>query len=197
MNYIIGSGWWATSDDTPRIKSGDDIIRSAKFHKLWYKSICKYTNPKKIFIVDSNSPIKPPLNKDDKRIEFVSLDRNYGHPTTTIGRLCGWTRAILLGVSYAQLCDVDYFVYVEQDTLLYGKNIIEYAIKRMIHPYIFGKGTGTPHYIQQSFFIIHKSGFDKFLRGIKRIRASDKEVSPETKFLKIRLIYFLLILLPI
>ena len=95
MRYVIGSGWWATDDSPPkrRKKGGDDLIRSAAFHRVWYESLCRFTNPDKIILVDSASPVPPPLNEGDDRIEFVSLDRNYGHPTTCDSQLSGWSRS--------------------------------------------------------------------------------------------------------
>jgi len=189
MKYVIGSGWWATDEPSleNRMTPGDDIIRSAEFHKLWYKSICKYTNPEKIFIVDSNSPIKPPLNRDDGRIEFVSLDKNYGHSVKSTAKFCGVMRSFLFGVSYAWMCDADYFVYVEQDCLVCGEGIIEYAIDKMSHPYMFGDGSGTPQPTQISIFIIKRSHFTNFLNGLARIEDADHVVSPEEKFARIEL----------
>ena len=109
-NYIIGSGWWcgeANPDDKRKIL-GSDIIRGKEFHKLWYESVCRFTSPEKIFIVDSASPVKPDLNKDDDRIEFFSLTTNAGHSTLHTGKYCGWTRAVLAGIYYAHMCDADY-----------------------------------------------------------------------------------------
>ena len=87
------------------------MIRTPLFHKMWYRSLCRFASPEKIFIVDSNSPVAPPLHLDDARIEFVSLDRNYGHATTCDSKMCGWSRSVLLGAAYALCCDADYFVY--------------------------------------------------------------------------------------
>ena len=193
MKYIIGTGWWSTSDYTyseEREKLGDDLIRSAEFHKLWYNALCEYTNPEKIIIVDSNSPVYPPFNKSDNRIEIISLDKNYGHSVDCNSKYSGWMRSCLLGIYYAYLCDADYFVYIEQDALIYGKNIIEYAIDKMDKPFMFGDGDNTPQLIQQSFFIIRKDGYIKFLNHIDDINYTDKEIAPETKFSSIGLKWF-------
>ena len=84
--YIIGSGWWCdtpasnvvsgSSNDTEVRKYsvtgserkilGDDKIRSESFHQLWYRGVDEFTNPKKIIIVDSNSPVIPSLNPKDR-----------------------------------------------------------------------------------------------------------------------------------
>ncbi|MGU9865530.1 hypothetical protein [Kluyvera ascorbata] len=130
-NYIIGSGWWC-GDNVGRNVRGDDFIRGKDFHKIWYDSIVKNCNPQKIVIVDSASPIKPDL-ADDSRLEFISLNRNWGHSTTLNEKevFCGWTASVILGLQYAALCDTDYFVYIEQDVVLVGDGIIDKIISDM------------------------------------------------------------------
>lgn len=189
MKYIIGSGWWATNDQETekRPLHGTDIIRSTQFHKLWYQSICEFTFPQKIIIVDSSSPLKPPINKSDDRIEFISLDKNYGHSSDCIGKFSGWMRSCLLGVSYAWSCDADYFVYVEQDVLLFGKGIIEHAISKMKHKYMFGDSNTTYWQpLQQSLFLIHKSEFIPFIKRMDEFHKADSKMSPEIKFATIK-----------
>lgn len=194
FNYVIGSGWWSKDNEgfsKERKKLGDDFIRSPEFHHLWYESISRYTTPNKIIIVDSASPQKPPLNLKDGRIEFISLDKNYGHATNCIGKFGGWLRSCLLGVAYAWMCDADYFVYVEQDVLLYGEGIIEHAISRMNHSFMFGRfgqglRTKTPQPLQQSFFIIKKPAYLEFMQRMEQIRGTDQEIFPEIKFTQIR-----------
>jgi len=189
LKYVIGSGWWCTEDPSwgrERKRLGDDLIRTAKFHELWYKSVDRFTDPCKILIVDSASPVRPPVYAGDRRIEIVSLDENYGHSTSCETKFCGYTRSCMMGVAYAWLCDADYFVYVEQDCLLHGEGLIEHAIGQMSHDYMFGGGIGTPQPLQQSLFIIRKSAFRPFLNGLDRIRESDREVSPEVKFARLR-----------
>jgi hypothetical protein len=188
MNYVIGSGWWCSDEEFPegRKKLGDNVIRSQSFHTLWYKSVCAFTDPKKILIIDSNSPLKPPLNLEDSRIEFVSLDENYGAAANCETKFSGWLRSCLLGVCYAWLCEADYFVYIEQDVLISGEGIIEYAISNMKHAFMFGSGEGTPQPIQQSLFIVHRDGFLEFMERMRQIRFSDKEMPPEAKFTRIK-----------
>jgi len=181
-SYIIASGWWCDEDKSERHKIGDDYIRSRDFHELWYKSINTFTNPAKIFIVDSASPVAIPIKENDDRIEVISLLKNPGHPTKHSGKYSGWTVSALMGLEYALHCGVDYFVYVEQDALLYGKNIIEECIKKMTKPYMFGSGDGTCHPLQQSFFIVHKSKIEELINSIHNIGAPDCQVSPEKKF---------------
>lgn len=184
MKYVIGSGWWCAphNEDKRSELIGDDSIRGKDFHQLWYKSICEYTDPQKILIVDSCSPIKPDLNKNDNRLEFISLNLNAGHNTNHVGKYCGCVRAMEVGLLYTLMCDADYYVYVEQDALLYGKGIIEHCISKMRKPIMFGSGEGTPCRTQQSLFIVHKSVIWKFLKRLNAIPYTDKEINPEEKF---------------
>ena len=182
--YVICSGWWCAGDNSDNRKEflGDEIIRGREFHKIWYSAIEKFSSPKKIFIVDSNSPVKPPINPNDPRIEFVSLDQNPGHSTNHPGKFCGYTRSILLGIEYALQCEVDYFVYVEQDALIYGNSIIERCIESMNSPYMFGSGEGVPQKLQQSFFIIDLGHAVRFVSRLRSIPYADGVISPEQKF---------------
>jgi hypothetical protein len=182
-SYIIGSGWWCDEGGKPdRECGGDDAIRSSSFHHLWYASVNTFARPEKIVIVDSASPVPPPLQRDDARIEYLRLRANPGHSTAHTGPHCGWTASVLLGLEYAHCCDVEYFVYVEQDVLLWGEKIVETCIARMQRPYMFGSGDGTAHPLQQSFFVVHRSRMAELVHNVQRIRAIDRLVSPEKKF---------------
>lgn len=184
MKYIIGSGWWCADKtiDTRAELLGDDEIRGQKFHQLWYEAINKYTSPEKIIIVDSCSPLKPTLNKDDARLEFVSLNVNARHSTDHIGKFCGCVRAMQLGLEYTLKCEAEYYVYIEQDALIYGKGIIEHCINQMNKPYMFGTGIGTPLRSQQSLFIIRRDGILPFLQKLNKLKQTDNEICPEEKF---------------
>ncbi len=183
--YVIGTGWWCGSadgsGDRPLAK-GDEIIRGVEFHRLWYAAIDGFTRPGKIFMVDSASPVRPPLNPEDPRIEYVRLDHNAGHSSVHTGRYAGWTRSVLLGIQYANLCQADYFVYVEQDALVFGEGIVEAAITAMRRPFMFGHPGNTPQPLQQSFFVIRRDGFEPFLRRYAAVRSADSRVAPEKKF---------------
>lgn len=185
FNYIVGSGWWCADDKSVDGRNkfhGSDVIRGRDFHKLWYQSICDNTFPQKILIVDSASPVLPELNENDPRLEWISLTFNAGHSTNCTGKYCGWTKAVLLGLEYAMACEADYFVYVEQDVLLKGKGIVEFCIRQMKKPYMFGSGAGTPQVLQQSFFIIRKDGMRRFVDAMHAIQDTDKQLCPEDKF---------------
>ncbi|MGB6020311.1 MAG: hypothetical protein WBF77_12040, partial [Sulfurimonadaceae bacterium] len=138
------------------------------------------TNPKKIYIIDSDSPVKPTI--DPQKEELISLHENAGHPTLHIGKLSGVSRAHLLGMSIAMANEVDYWVYIEQDALIYGENIIEKCIDNMKKPYMFGSGRGTPQPVQHSLMIIRKDGIPTFIKNFNAIKAKDSEISVERKF---------------
>lgn len=182
--YIIGSGWWCNEqeDDGREQFLGSEDIRKSSFHQLWYESINRFCSPQKIVIVDSNSPIKPEINRNDQRIELLSLNVNARHSTNHIGRFCGYSRAIIVALAYAEMCDADYFVYVEQDALLFGDNIVEHCIEIMKTPVVFGESKNCPGKIQQSFFIIKTSYIKTFLQRLKEIPYSDYDLNPEEQF---------------
>lgn len=180
MKYIIGSGWWCSSSDDEREKLyGDNDIRNENFHYHWYAAIRKYTSPTEIIIVDSNSPIKP---KWEIGLKVISLNENAGHSTNHTGKYSGWMRSVIHSMSYAQNCDCDYYVYIEQDALIFGEKIIENCIAKMNKPYMFGKCKDFNNPLQQSFFIIKKEYIDSFLAKIFLIPFSDSEMPPERKF---------------
>ncbi|HEM6846616.1 hypothetical protein OKT23_17240 [Providencia rettgeri] len=182
MKYIIGSGWWCTDDKNNNRDRyyGDDTIRSAAFHREWLASITENTYSVKICIIDSNSPIKPPLLPNN--IIFISLNENGGHATQHTGKYSGWMRSVLHSMSYAQNSDCEYYVYVEQDVLLFGDGIIEFCISKMKKPYMFGKCNLFNNPLQQSFFIIKKDYIDIFLSNIYSIKYRDSQINPEKKF---------------
>lgn len=180
--YVITSGWWCGDDpNEKRVRYGSEEIRSVSFFRKWKKSVLENTKPQKILIVDSNSPTKPDA-EDLNDVEFVSLSENAGHSTAHTGKYCGYMRSVIMGLTYASLCDCDYWVYVEQDALLQGEGIIEHCIEQMEKPYMFGDATGVPQLLQQSMIIIRRDGFEDFLKYLNNIELADNQMPPETKF---------------
>ncbi len=181
--YIVTSGWWCGEvADEIRKKQGSEAIRALSFFDNWKQSVLSHTRPQKIMVLDSASPLKP-SREQLSDIEFISILDNPGHSTKHTGKYSGYMRSIIMGITYASMCDADYWVYIEQDVLLQGKGIIEKCIEEMRTPFMFGSGKGTYQLLQQSFIIIHKSGFDDFIKRITRIKSRDCEVAPESKFL--------------
>ncbi|MTC60658.1 hypothetical protein GKR50_11605 [Providencia rustigianii] len=184
MKYIIGSGWWCAINNNKDRDNyyGDDSIRSSDFHEIWINSILSNSNPERICIIDSNSPIKPNIDPILKNIVFISLNENGGHSTQHTGKYSGWMRSVLHSMSYAQSCDCDYYIYIEQDALLSGSGVIEFCINNMKKPYMFGKCNDFKNPLQQSFFLIKKDYIDIFLSNLYSINYTDKQISPERKF---------------
>jgi len=181
MNYLITTGWWCNDkENLDRSKSfGDDTIRGKDFHQLWYSAIRATGSKANIYIIDSASPVKPEINEGES---LISLVQNFGHSTVCNYKLCGVTRAHILGMNLALLNEYDYWVYIEQDALVYGKGFIENAIKSMKGNMAFGNGKGTAYPAQQSFMIIKKESLSVFINRLHSIKSSDKEISPEMKF---------------
>lgn len=181
MNYVITTGWWCSNknSESREMLIGDDAIRDREFHSFWHESIRKTKSTANIYIIDSASPIKPTLNKDE---HLISLEKNFGHSTRCDYKLSGVTRAHVMGMTVALLNEYEYWVYIEQDALIQGEGIIEKCIKSMKKPMAFGSGKGTPYPAQQSFMIIKTSHISLFLNRLLKIKASDKEISPELKF---------------
>jgi hypothetical protein len=192
--YIVGSGWWC-GDDSLRLKHGDNLIRQSGFHDIWMRGVETFCNPEKIIIVDSNSPIKPNV-KDG--IEFLSLNQNAGHSTNLKKgeKYCGWSASVLLSMHYALHCDCDYFVYIEQDCLLYGDGVIEKQIEHMNSnglDLLYGSGDNTFQPVQVSFFVVKKSYIEKLISKYFSINSDDSELSPEFKLNMVykRVAYFI------
>jgi hypothetical protein len=183
-NYMIGSGWWCPDSErrvAGRPYAGSEVIRSAEFHHLWSAVVDAWTSPSAVLIVDSASPVKPPIT--NPRYRMLQLNHNPGHATVHSGHYSGWTASVLHSLEYALSADADYFVYLEQDALLFGNGVIEHCISRMRKPLMFGSGSGTPQPLQQSFFIVRKDGMRRFLAGLHLIARPDKVITPEWKFM--------------
>ncbi|MES0826273.1 hypothetical protein [Ruegeria sp. SCP11] len=184
IRYVIGSGWWSSDTNVnPKRKNlGDPVIRSVEFFNHWLSAIQRFTSPQEVIVVDSNAPNKPAPDKRSQ-VQWVSLPFNAKHATDHIGRWSGWTRSVIVSASYAMASDCDYFVYVEQDCLINGTDVIEHCIENMRAGIAFGSGEGTPQPLQQSFFIIRSDLLPGFLSNLCAIRERDCDLSPEWKFL--------------
>lgn len=185
-HYLIGSGWWCADGDErsanpARALIGDDGIREVEFFSVWLDSIRRCTTPVTIAVIDSHAPVKPdPALRAE--VAWVELPFNAKHSVNHVGQWSGWMRSVLMSGHYALNSDADYFVYVEQDCLLEGAGIIEHCISQMTTDLMFGNGEGTPQPLQQSFFIVSRKGLAQFLHNLFSLRASDRDLSPEWKF---------------
>ena len=180
MKILIGSGWWCDEKEARKNAVGDKFIRSSDFFRLWLNSLIEQNLEFEIFITDSNSPIKPEpsLLKD---ITFVSLNENAGHSISHKGFFCGWTRSVIMSMTYCMCGDYDYFVYIEQDALLKG-NVIEAAIKQASKTGAsFGFSEQTAYQMQVSFFVIKQSQIRYLLKNLYMINQIDNNFAPENK----------------
>lgn len=180
---LICTGWYASDKPRDYVTHGDDFIRGTDFRPLWWKSLDTFARPEKVLIVDSASPVKPDDHKfTTTDCEYINLMINPGHAQNCSGHYSGCMAAIMLGMSYALHNDVDFFLYVEQDALLYGDNIVEEVKKQLLKKdYVFGQGSGKM--IQQSIFAINKKGLRRFLAALNSINYTDHQVNPEWKFM--------------
>jgi hypothetical protein len=179
---LVTSGWYSSSEARSYRTTGDDLIRGVAFRPLWWRSLDTFVKPEHVFIVDSASPVKP----DDAictstKFQYLELLINPGHAQNGKTHYCGAMAAIILGLEFALHNDVDLFLYVEQDALVFGENIIE-KTKNILRrkDLVFGAGKLD---VQQSFFAANKRGIRKFLSGLHAIKYSDKQIAPENKFM--------------
>lgn len=188
MKYCIGTGWWCDGSGKHSHSKWQQYVdiscRQKDFFDVWYNAIKKYCSPQKIVIIDSNSPIKPNIYDD---CVLINLIKNWGAAAdgASIGTLSGWDRSVIGGVMYAILNDFDYFVYIEQDCLVYGKDIIEVAIKQMDSDcqLMLGDPKGTPQKTQQSFMIFSKKFMPIFIKNELAMQHKDLlKKSPEQRY---------------
>ncbi len=184
--YIVHSGWWC--DESRRhiganYNESDDRIRTPKFFDVWYDCVTKFSNPEKIIVVDSASPLKPDIS--GKSVEWVNLKMNFKHGMVCEGQYGGWTRAFALGAMYAYLNDAEYSVFLEQDCLIVGEGIIERAIENMARADISYGGSSVVR-IEQSFVIIKRDYILTFLHDFLGMKQSDRDLFTEVKFQRIQ-----------
>ena len=163
---------------------GADENRGLALRPLWWESVRRFIAPSQVVVVDSNSPVPPPDSAHFAgRLEHIRLLRNPGHSQTTSYHYCGWTASVLVGLEYALTNDLDYFLYVEQDALVFGDRFVE-RIEDLLrrHRFVFGSGLGTAWPLQQSVFAIRKDAYRSFLSRMHQIPAPDRELNPELKF---------------
>lgn len=180
----IGTGWYSSSEERKYVNYGDDLIRSPDFRPLWWSCIKRFVKPDAVIIVDSASPVKSVEdNNPGCPVKVIELTINPGHSVVCPYHYSGWTSSVILSLEYAFACNADIYLYVEQDVLLYGDDLVnQIYIELSKASFVFGNGLSTPQILQQSFFAIHRRGMRRFLRGLHSIEQHDRDLSPETKF---------------
>lgn len=190
---VVGSGWWC-NEARSDWNIGDDATRSRAFFARWLDQVQACLAPERIHITDSASPLKP-AERNQPRLVWTELDRNYGHANDIrTGRVdakyCGFTLSVFLGAAYAMACNADYYVYVEQDCLIFGDHFLDRAIADNPGRILVGRptengvglngGRAAPM-LQQSLMIVPRARMLEFMNGLLAGDESDGEVSPEIK----------------
>ena len=187
MKYVIGTGWWCDGSGKHAGSANNTSTESTRkkdFFKTWRHFIEKYTKPEKIIITDSNSPIPPDFNGTDGRYEYIKLTDNFGHASVSDTDMCGWTRSFLNGAFYAYITNADYYVYIEQDCLVVGDNIIEKIIDNLGYFQVSHGLWEHAYKVEQSFVIIRKDAIVKFIKDYTDLSegSPDSAITPEQKF---------------
>ena len=130
LKVIVGSGWWCDGS-VHEWALGSRATRTPAFFFFFLQQVENCLTPSRIVVTDSSSPQKPEI-KAHHRLQWVELDQNYGHANDLRSgkiqtKYCGFTRSVLNGAMYALCCDADCYVYVEQDCLLMGKDLLAHA----------------------------------------------------------------------
>jgi hypothetical protein len=181
LKTLIATGWYCTKSNQDRIRYGDDIIRGEDFQEIWDLTLRHHNQINEILVVESKSEV--PFPNKDPVYNIIKLPINLGHSVNHIGEYSGWHASVIIGIEYALMGNYDYFVYIEQDVLTKGHHLINDQIRQMNGDFAFGSGQGTPQPLQQSFFILKKNSYKKFLSRLHCLNPKDSELSPEWKFL--------------
>lgn len=181
---LICTGWYSSNEPRTYQTFGDESVRNQSFRSLWWQSVDTFIQPKHVLVVDSASPVKPHdhLFSSTKTTQ-IELLKNPGHAQNCTTHYAGWMASILVGLEFSLLNDVDFFLYVEQDALVYGKGFVEKIKQKLLtNDFVFGGG-GKFAEIEQSVFAVNKKGIRKFLSALHNIHYSDRQVGPEVKFM--------------
>ncbi len=180
---LVTTGWYATDAGRSYMTQGDESIRGVAFRPLWWKSIDTFVRPEHVFIVDSAAPVKADESLyTSTKVRRLELLNNPGHSQNCTTHYCGAMAAIIMGLEFALHNDVELFLYVEQDALVFGDEIVE-KTKSALRRKDLVFGPGNLNGVQQSFFAANKRGIRQFLSALHAIKYSDKQIAPEHKFM--------------
>jgi hypothetical protein len=181
---LVCTGWYSTDAPRSYVTFGDDGIRNNVFRPLWWQSIDTFVKPQHVLIVDSASPVKPQdASYTSTNYQYIEMLRNPGHSQNCTTHYAGYMASVILGLEYALLNDVDFFLYIEQDALTYGKDFVKKIKQSLLKSdFVFGNA-GARSEIEQSVFALSKKGIRNFLSALHAIEYSDRQVPPEMKFM--------------
>jgi hypothetical protein len=89
---------------------------------------------------------------------------------------------------YALCCDADFYVFVEQDCLLYGDDLLNCAVANSSDDILLGqptkngkglKGSVAAPMLQNALIIVRRPGLERFIDAISGAPWTDGQVSPE------------------
>lgn len=178
---LVISGWFAASKPRDYKTFGDDEIRSDGFRPLWWRSVDHFLRPDHVLVIDSAAPVKV----DDRLytstdVRTLELLINPGHSQNTTHHYCGFMAGFIMGLEYALYSGVDYCVYLEQDALTFGKDLVARIEQQLCHqPILFGGQRGD--FVEQSIMVFDRRIMRRFLAQMHAVAGSDKNVAPELK----------------
>jgi len=181
---LICTGWYSSDEARTYQTFGDESVRNQSFRSLWWQSVDTFIKPNHVLVVDSASPVKPHDHLfSSTKTTHLELLINPGHAQNCTTHYAGCMAAMMIGMEFALHNDVDFFLYVEQDALVYGKGFVEKIKQKLLKSdFVFGDG-GKFAEIEQTVFAVNKKGIRKFLSALHDINYSDRVVSPEIKFM--------------
>lgn len=181
---LVCTGWYSSAVPRTYVTYGDEEVRSNGFRPLWWQSLDTFVKPSQVLVVDSASPIKPHDElHTDTEFRVIELLKNPGHSQNCVTHYCGYMASVVIGLEYALLNDVEFFLYIEQDALTYGKGFVDKIKQSLLKSdFVFGDA-GSRSEIEQSVFALSKKGIRKFLSALHSIEFTDRQIPPEVKFM--------------
>lgn len=152
---------------------------SQEFFDLWYTNTRKYAGGDiPVYLL---GPDVPDLSATSNT-EIIGRYENLGHVDDYVygrrfGKWCGWTAAIVLGMSHAYACNKD-FIYKEQDCLAFGPYIA--TMYRECEGYDIVYGSCQVMGAAQSLFIVKRNAIPNIISCLAQ--HDDGHILPEMKF---------------
>jgi hypothetical protein len=174
MNYKIYTGF--VKDVDPSRYGGKN---SQEFFETWYDNTRKYINDNiDICILGPHAPDITGLINTKIIAEYDNLGHvgDYLHGRR-VGRWCGWTSAIVLGMIHAYVSGTD-FVYKEQDCLAFGNYVQQMYEESQNCDIIYGSCRIMG--VAQSLFLAKRDAIPDIIASLSK--DDDKDILPEFKF---------------
>jgi hypothetical protein len=152
MKYVIGTGYFSPPEETKQ--------RSEVF-KVWYNNTLKFSNPKKIYVINSNSSCNYLFG------EWINLMDNPGHSLHFKRRsvYCGMMFSVLVSAMLAYGSDCD-LIYKEQDCLCFGNWVDKLYEDGKGKQIVLGKYKTSEFKYEISLILLKKEFIPNFLSEI-------------------------------